>query len=538
MKPNASINFSSTSRVKAKVDIYNGTTLAHTCTCSDVLQDFTIDRAGEGKFFGFGICQKLKVNLIDLERQLNITKDNNIKIGYIEGDITDNLVHPKFYVSEVDRDEDTNTLSITAFDALKKAADYKLSDVQGWDEDTNLRFLLIRIAHFLGFNAPNFINLSDDVAFFTDEIVITDFFTGDETIRDIFDDMAEMTQSLYFINFNNSLMFKRLVPSHYPTVFTISRDDYFTLHTQTARKLTGICTATELGDNVEELMEETGEDGVIQYIRDNIFLAEREDIDVFLSAALAKIGGREATQFDCEWAGNPLVEPCDWITLVCEDGTTVKSYVMSDTITYDGTLGQYSEWAYEDNDGETYANPSNLGEKLNDTYARVDKANKEIKIVAAESTANKNDISVIRQDVHSINLSVSSLTETTNKKIEGMEDAVAAVQEQTAQFKLEADNALLEFKTTIEENGVSKVDTGMGFKFSSEGLDISKENSEISTKITEDGMTITKSGEEVLVADNQGVRAEDLHATTYLIIGDNSRLEDWGSRTACFWLGG
>jgi hypothetical protein len=89
------------------------------------------------------------------------------------------------------------------------------------------------------------------------------------------------------------------------------------------------------------------------------------------------------------------------------------------------------------------------------------------------------------------------------------------------------------------ENGIDKVTTSTGFTFDSKGLNISKSGSELVTLISEDGMTIEKSGSEVLVADNQGVRAEDLHATTYLIIGDNSRFENFGnSRTACFWIGG
>ena len=61
----------------------------------------------------------------------------------------------------------------------------------------------------------------------------------------------------------------------------------------------------------------------------------------------------------------------------------------------------------------------------------------------------------------------------------------------------------------------------------------------MSTVVSENGMTISRANKEVLVANNEGVKAEDLHATTYLIIGNNSRLEDWqDNRTACFWIGG
>ena len=70
-------------------------------------------------------------------------------------------------------------------------------------------------------------------------------------------------------------------------------------------------------------------------------------------------------------------------------------------------------------------------------------------------------------------------------------------------------------------------------------MTVDKANSEMKTTITEDGMTVYKNDEAVLVADNVGVNAKNLHATTYLIIGTNSRFEDYGTnRTGCFWIGG
>lgn len=57
-------------------------------------------------------------------------------------------------------------------------------------------------------------------------------------------------------------------------------------------------------------------------------------------------------------------------------------------------------------------------------------------------------------------------------------------------------------------------------------------------KLTEDGMTVFKNDEAVLTANNIGVDALNLHATTYLIVGTNSRFEDYGdNRTGCFWIG-
>lgn len=85
--------------------------------------------------------------------------------------------------------------------------------------------------------------------------------------------------------------------------------------------------------------------------------------------------------------------------------------------------------------------------------------------------------------------------------------------------------------------GTDKVTTSTGFTFNEDGLTISKSDSEMSTNIDEDGMSIFKGSQEVLTANNTGVDAQNLHATTYLIIGTNSRFEDYGSdRTGCFWI--
>ena len=93
--------------------------------------------------------------------------------------------------------------------------------------------------------------------------------------------------------------------------------------------------------------------------------------------------------------------------------------------------------------------------------------------------------------------------------------------------------------STELEKGADKVITSTGFKFNDDGLTISKNNSEISTNIDEDGMTISKGSEDVLTVDNTGVKARNLEATTYLIIGVNSRFENYNNntRTGCFWIG-
>jgi hypothetical protein len=55
------------------------------------------------------------------------------------------------------------------------------------------------------------------------------------------------------------------------------------------------------------------------------------------------------------------------------------------------------------------------------------------------------------------------------------------------------------------------------------------------------GMYVKRGNENMLTANNKGVDAVNLHAKTYLIIGEGdgrSRFEDYSiNRTGCFWIG-
>lgn len=91
----------------------------------------------------------------------------------------------------------------------------------------------------------------------------------------------------------------------------------------------------------------------------------------------------------------------------------------------------------------------------------------------------------------------------------------------------------------IHSDGVSKVQTETGYTFDSDGLKISKSGEEMENRLDNTGMYVEKNGEVILRANNQGVEAADITVRNYLIIGSNSRFEDYGDgRTGCFWIGG
>ena len=500
--------------IAGKVELYESSTLLNTFKHTDALSSFTVSRAGDKKFFGFGVCQEIEVKLVDRERAINIQKEQNLKVSFVVNNSTVSPT-PLFYVSEVTRDENTNELTIKAYDIIHKAKSHTVSELN-LEAPYTISDVANAIVGFLG------ISLGYDTI--TREAFNTEYptganFEGTETLREVLDDIAEATQTIYFMNNSNVLIFKHLKKDADP-VLTIRKADYFELESKENRTLAEICSATELGDNVTTA---TGNTGETQYVRDNSFWELREDIATLLNNAIALVGGISLAQFNCKWRGNYLVEPGDKIALVTKDDSTVISYLLDEKYTYDGGFLAETNWGYNETN-ETADNPTTIGDSLKQTYAKVDKANKKIDLFVSALDENTEAVS-------SLALTSENITAYVSKVDNEVTDLAKEVN-----TKMSAEDVNIVVQTALGA-GVDKVVTSTGFTFNEEGLKVSKSNSEITTLITENGMSVNKDNTEVLTANNLGVKAEDLHATTYLIIGNTSRFEDYGNnRTGCFWI--
>ena len=639
-------------RFKGRVELYDGSTLLDIFTYDGALQSFTVDRAGESsKFFGFGTCQKLTVKLLDKERAINIQKGQGLEISLGVGC---DYVYPCpiFFVEEVKRDENTNELTITAYDAINRAANHTVQELT-LPSSYTIRNFATAAAAFLGMpmkienenlitypyidegrelygltftvnsDGSFYVNGTSTVAFanyvfqnitlpagtysfdflgdypegsgmgvlhdgttyyttrgtftltqttelrvyfqvnvsgttFNNVLVkpmvvkgnviptsyqpyLTVFdnlyasganFSGKETIRDALNAVAEATQTIYYMNNNWELTFRRLDKDGDP-VLNIPKSQYFTLASKTNHTLTTIAHITELGDNVHATI---GDGGATQYVRENPFWNMREDIGELLDKAIAEVGGMTINQFECKWRGNFLLELGDKISLVTKDDEIVTAYIMDDTFTYHGGYVEKTKWDYENRATETASNPSTLGDALKYTTARVDKANNRIDLVASETSTNGEAISSLQLTTNDITASVSRIEADIDTKVDGINDELSTIRN-SVETKMSAEDVTIKISQELS-NGVDKVTTATGYKFDADGLNISRSGSEMTTTITEDGMTVYRDNTSVLIANNEGVHAEDLRATTYLIIGNNSRFEDFGSdRTCCFWIG-
>lgn len=708
-------------------------------TSDTYLKTITIERVGEeGKFFGFGICQKLNTHLT--KSDYPISTATTIKAVIFDDNSFYSDMFPPFKVTEVHKDENNGELSITAYDAIYRAAEHTIDEIK--TTVTTIEKFAKDIALFLGCKDVYFIGSESSEACFNcvyNETALANY-EGTETIRSVLDDIAEATQTIYYINNNNHLVFKRLDKDGLEAL-TITKDDYITLDSGENRRLTNLVSATELGDNLTAILKgkakgalirvdnvadnehtvevttnatnitrcgknlaptlaegevvdskgvtftgtadggirvsgtptdvaviqlgsivaptrqgkltislsgdfynivpdfklldtngtllkqvqtsnketvnladyptaatwvmaikrlannvevsgtvyfqvEYGEtatayekynaqsytvgaegkvegvtslaptmtiysnipeaeinikyersnviSGTTQYIRNNPFWDLRADRAQLVDDALTAVWGMTINQFDCVWRGNPQLEIGDKIALITKDNEKVISYVLNDVIDYSGGLTQRTSWHYTESE-ETASNPSNLGELLTQTYAKVDKVNKRIEMVVSATDGNTETLNQLVSDKDGIVASVERVEKRLTDDLAPITSDIAELTK-SVEAQITAEDVRFAINTEIEK-GAQKVVTSTGYTFNEEGLTVEKSGSEMKTTISDDGMRVYRDNHEVLTADNRGVKAENLHATTYLIIGTNSRFEDYGGRTGCFWIG-
>lgn len=361
--------------IEGKVELYNGSTRLKTFLANDNLQEISVVRAGEkGKFFGFGICQQATVKIVDKTGELTFLKGESLRTLFNANDASTFIaVCPRFYIKEATRDEKTNVITVIAYDALDSAVSHVWSGL-GMNTPYTLNSVVERIRSVLGLSGV-IVPSGFDLTYETGAN-----FAGDENLRTVLNAIAEVTQTIYYIDQNENLVFKRLSTTD-NAVLEISKQDYFEFSDALPVTITKIVHITELGDNAYY-----GEDGVTQYIRDNPFWNTRADLATLLPAATNRIKGVTIVPHSIKWRGNFLTEICDKISIQTKDGSYKTTYILDDSFTYNGGFSQTGSWEYDPDSSRTAetGNPVTIGEKFNQTFAKVDKIEKNITLYVSD----------------------------------------------------------------------------------------------------------------------------------------------------------
>lgn len=93
-----------------------------------------------------------------------------------------------------------------------------------------------------------------------------------------------------------------------------------------------------------------------------------------------------------------------------------------------------------------------------------------------------------------------------------------------------------------DDSEVTSVRTTSGYTFNEDGLTIHRDGEEITNLLNNSGMYVSRGEDTILVANNEGVEAINLTARQYLIVGANTRFENFYTatdprRTGCFYIG-
>lgn len=475
------------------------------------LVKFTIEKTSpKGKLFGFAVSQKITIESLGILD--NIKKGNKLE-PYIYSKDEDYRVNlPYFYVDTIEFNKVKNITTIVGYDILHKLDKVSISEFNFTYPVNALNYALDILepvgsyAVFDGINqliryAPNL--------------------SGNESARSVLAALAEYTGSICYVTYGDTVRFRAIKSEDFSDV--ILPDDYFDLTTGEIFTLTQVVSSTELGDNAA-----SGVEGYTQVLWENPFLNTNDNAQSAVTTIANQVRNTSNVNYKLSWRGCPAYELGDYVLLQDKDGSTHYVRYFNEVLEYNGGLKATSDW----DPGETEnadVSPTNISTTLKQTYAKVDKANQQITLLSSSVTDALVKTSTLQVTTDEIKAEVSAVSQEVNGLSQKVEASVTA-----EELRIEIQKALEEGIDTE----VTSVTTTTGFTFNEVGLTIDKSDSELSTTITEDGMFIENSGEVVLTADHIGVKAANLHSTTYLIIGANSRLEDYnGNRTGCYWIG-
>ena len=516
-------------RLKGKVELFNNST-STLITSQDKLKSIQVSRYSNEKVFGFALCQKATIEIIDENHDIEVAEGQKVKIsiGAKVASGVDYVGYCDFFIDRYSRDEVSHLLKIEAFDRIEELSRLRTS-LFNFSFPMALEEIISRIQDSINIeiiydnNLPNL-----NITFEKEQVNIE----GTESVRSFIEAICELTGTICYINQSNQLVLKKIAGDTVNE--TIDRDRIFDFSQSEGNTITGLISATELGNNLSV----GSTDGYQYIIRENPFLTNDQDLCIIcLNNLLTSINGFTFNPYELKWRGSPDLEAGDRVKIQKKDGTYLETLYLGEELTYNGGLISNANWAYIQE--EEPSNPSNLGDILKQTYARVDKVNKQIDIAVAGKDEIEDKIAKLQLTTDGISATVSSNKTETDERFNAVNDNLNALAKSvSATMTQDQINILIQQQLA---NNVDSVTTATGFTFNADGLTIEKSGNEMKTQIDEDGMTIFKDNQEVLTVNNTGVDAYNLKATTYLIIGNETRFEKFNHKTrgtgvGCFWL--
>lgn len=456
----------------------------------DEIKSIKIETTGiEGKFFGVSYCQKLSVSFIDKDKKINFSKNDEIaiflcpteKYNAPDADTYYNVAYAPYFVDSFKRNEKTGEVSAIGYDIMGIASNTPFSLGEG--DSFTLQQILDRCKTLAGISSVNGINVNYLPESWTREQINL---SGKETVRDILTAIAEITGSFMFIypywtnDDVGSMCFythplKQRVHTQLGYLYQetyIDKSRYFELTSDKPYKLTGIASVNELEDVVAV---GTTEQQQVIYSNPFLTLLPDETQQTILTGILNQLKDFSFTPFNCEWRGDPRLEPVDWLTFEDKQGNKFTSYLLNETFEYNGGFKSTIWWEGAESE-RTDINSKSISNNILKTKATVDKVKGEItlevsrakeaeQLLGSRITLNENAItsevknrqdadnelsSTITQTASEIRQEVKNTTDGLDSKITQTANSISA--EITARENADTE---LSTRITANENGIT-----------------------------------------------------------------------------------
>lgn len=416
--------------------------------------------------------------------------------------ITAKKEYGTFIVKDAKYNDESNSIKLTCYDLLLLSMT-EYSSVVEFPSEANpdatpvtLGAFLQAICTFLGIElaTPTFTN--------SDVVIEEEKYNKDFTFRDVLTEIAQAAGGTIAIKDDKLWVL-------YPTASEVTVEPS-NLKSITVGELYGpvnsvVLARTPQEDNIYKKDEAAEKICEIKIENNQLMDSHRED---FIEGIYNALYGLTYYPHEVESYGIGILEICDLFTIETLDGKTYTAlHITGDTEITQGFIERTKGTAPAATQTD-YKAASETDRRLNQAILRVDKQLNEI-IARVSATESK-------VDEHT-----------------GQIDDVT----KTAEQKITPEQVQILISETV--SGINSITTSTGYTFDQDGLNIHKSGEEINNTIDHTGVYVDRAEDNVLTANHEGVDAINLKARQFLIVGDNSRFENYEKkRTGCFYIGG
>jgi len=453
----------------------------------------------------------------DLEAFVGIKYEDNSNEYYSLGNYK---VNDRKYLNTTKKTE------IKAFDELNKLNDKYMCGIIDWTSIT-LKDVLLDLCNSLGWTLGTTSFINDTLP------VLDNQFQNNDTNREVLSDILECACSFGVIE--NKTLYLKWFDTDISE--TIDKSQYSSLEIlgEYGEVNSLVLKYSQIeGENVTkedtEIIEINGETQVV--IADNRFLYTEELKQLAIDGIWNRIKGFK--YIACKitsYFGKPYLKCGNKISIQKSDGTYFDTYILKHTFKFNGTF-------YDEIESPLLT--------MAETSIKNNKSSIKERIKNAEIIVNKAsaEISANTESIGALEVNIDNNMQEINKKFEGYVPESELVTIENSVKQLQTDTyTKTEINTKLTDGSVTKVMTISG-TFDEDGMHYEKTNAPTSSTINEKGIEVnsTTTGEELLFAGydeelNQTiVRTENLTVRKYLVIGNNSRIENYGNGGGIFIL--